>query len=76
MMSRPVSILRSNIQQSGIRMIKTQNRPTILGQYNFEKQNIVLRYKKFMIDTIKVNLINSKVRSCESALGDSGDPAA
>ena len=26
-------------------MIKTQNRPTVLGSYNFEKQNLIMRYQ-------------------------------
>ena len=28
---------------TGVKMIKTKNRPTILGRYNFEKQDIILR---------------------------------
>ena len=70
---------RSNIKQSGIKMIKTQNRPTILGQYNFEKQNIVLRYDiKYMsfILCLLTSTSTLKIHLWESALGNTGDQAA
>ena len=30
---------------TGLKMVVTNNRPTVLGRYNFEKQNLVWRYQ-------------------------------
>ena len=70
-------MLRSNIQQSGIKMIKTQNRPTILGQYNFEKQNIVLRYDiKYMYFILTLNInVNFKDTSMGVSSGKHWRPS-
>ena len=39
----------------GVQMISTQNRPTVIGRYDFEKQNLIMRYQADTKDWITLS---------------------